>query len=65
MLFVIFQRTRVIIETDGNDLAQRLLQDQKRSEGSSSSIGEQLKEQSFSSAFNFAKQSLARAILKQ
>jgi len=60
----------VIIEIEGKDLAQRLLVDQKKKSGSSSadgvsSITGQLKDQSFSSAFNFAKQSLARAILKQ
>ena len=58
----------VIIETEGKDLAQRLLTDQKKKSGSSegvSSLSGQLKEQTFSSAFNFAKQSLARAILKQ
>lgn len=55
----------VVIETEGRDLAQRLLTVQKKSEGSSGSLGEQLKEQTFSSAFNFAKQHLTRAILKQ
>ena len=55
----------VIIETEGRDLAQRLSATQKKSDGSSGSLGEQLKEQTFSSAFNFAKQHLARAILKQ
>lgn len=56
---------RVIIEIEGRDLAQRLLIVQKKSESPNGSLGEQLKEQTFSSAFNFAKQHLARAILKQ
>jgi hypothetical protein len=63
---LIFFFFSVIIETEGRDLAQRLLTVQKKSEGSTGgSLGEQLKEQSFSSAFNFAKQHLTRAILKQ
>ena len=57
---------RVIIETKGKELAQRLLIDQKKSNSSlTESITSQLKEQTFSSAFNFAKKSLASAILKQ
>lgn len=55
----------MIIETEGRDLAQRLQAAQKSDSSSGASLGEQLKEQTFSSAFNFAKQHLARAILKQ
>ena len=55
----------VIIETEGRDLVQRLQAAQKSDSSSGSSLSEQLKEQTFSSAFNFAKQHLARAILKQ
>jgi hypothetical protein len=51
----------VIIETEGRELAARLMAGKK----SEMSLSGELKEQTFSSAFNFAKQHLARAILKQ
>lgn len=55
----------IIIETESSDLAQRMSANLKaESSGSGTSFSE-LKGQTLSSAFNFAKQHLARTILKQ